>query len=196
MVALESEANVLFRGQKVMERDFMGRKILLDNKSQNRMDFVAIISGLGLVNAQIATSYLIDMGCSDIYNVGTCGYLPEGDPIFKVGDVVVPMVFFDGDFSSPDSATMDPCNVNADKLDSYDKKDALYSFSSFVEKDRINGALVDMEAYSVVAHCRAYNIPVTVVKVISDTGCYDEYLEQETEVMEKALFKLREVCNL
>lgn len=160
-----------------------------DVKKDNVM---AIISGIGKVNAQVATSILIGLGCDRIVNIGTCGC--TGD-LYKPGDMVVPNQFFDGDFdlSMMDKTTKDPAMVNAFWDHSYPVK--CYTYSTFVTDKRAEDGIVDMEAYAVVAQARAFEIPVTVIKIVSDGGDVDEFEGNVDSVITRHLGEIKEILE-
>ena len=142
-----------------------------DIYSRPDVNIVVAISGMGKMSASAATSILISRGCRRIINIGTCGCTGGR---FAPGDLVVPNVFYDGDFdlSMMDISTKDPAGVNTAEVDD---PIPCYTYSTFVTDHRADDGIVEMEAYAVVAACRAHNIPVTIIKVISDGGDVDEF---------------------
>ena len=139
--------------------------------SRSDVNIVAAISGMGKMSASSATSILISKGCRRIINIGTCGCTGGR---FAPGELVVPNVFYDGDFdlSMMDISTKDPAGVNTAEVDN---PIPCYTYSTFVTDHRADDGIVEMEAYAVVAACRAMGVPVTVIKIVSDGGDVDEF---------------------
>lgn len=165
--AMEEEAHQVLRLDEFEKEIINGYSIY----SRPDVNIVAAISGMGKTSAGAATSILISKGCRRIINIGTCGCTGGR---FAPGDLVLPNVFYDGDFdlSMMDICTKDPAGVNADAVE-----DAIpcYTYSTFVTDHRADDGIVEMEAYAVVAACRALGVPVSVIKIVSDGGDVDEF---------------------
>ena len=165
--AMPEEAHQVLRLDEFEKQVINGYTIY----SRPDVNLVAAISGMGKMSAGAATSILISKGCRRIINIGTCGCTGGR---FAPGELVLPNVFYDGDFdlSMMDIATKDPAGVNTAEVDN---PIPCYTYSTFVTDHRADDGIVEMEAYAVVAACRAHNVPVTVIKIISDGGNVDEF---------------------
>lgn len=155
-------------------------------------DCLAIVSGIGKVNAMIATAELLSMGATHIINIGSCGARMKG---YQIGDVVLPTEILDGDFdlSAFGKTTKNPYNL--------ENKPGIrcYTFSKFVETKVEDGDyIVDMEAYGVASMCQHFDTPFTAIKVISDNA--DETAAEDNDtnvshVMEKSIDLIKSVIK-
>lgn len=171
--AMEEEAKQVLAGYSFEKVTMRGRTFYVEHDTKDHEKIVAIVSGIGKVNAQIATAILISIGCSRLVNIGTCGCTGQ---LYKPGDLVEPTVFFDGDFdlSMMDTTTKDPAMVNTE-VNVEENPQICYTYSTFVTDDRASNGIVDMEAYGVVAQAKVFDTPVKVLKVVSDGGDVDEF---------------------
>ena len=165
--AMPEEANQVLRLDEFEKEVINGYNIY----SRPDVNVVAAISGMGKMSASAATSILIAKGCRRIINIGTCGCTGGR---FAPGELVIPNVFYDGDFdlSMMDISTKDPAGVNTEAVDD---PIPCYTYSTFVTDHRADDGIVEMEAYAVVAACRAMGVPVSVIKIVSDGGNVDEF---------------------
>lgn len=124
---------------------------------------LATVSGLGKLNAAIATFKLIQMGCSEVTHIGTA-LSPGGK--FLPFEIVEPTVFFDGDFSLSEIGliTKDPCYVNTN----FDVSPYVpcYTCSDLANTAKIYDGLTDMEAYGIASVCGVFGVPFKCVKVV------------------------------
>lgn len=189
--AMEEEARQVLKEFSFEKVEMRGRTFYVES-SDNHNKIIAIISGVGKVNAQIATSILISVGCTRIINIGTCGSMSEK---FKPGDLVEPNLFFDGDFdlSSMDTTTKDPALVNREM--DLDNPVPCYTYSTFITDERASRGIVDMEAYGVVAHARVFDTPVKVIKIVSDGGDIGEFEDNVNSVIEKHLDYIKRIIK-
>lgn len=166
VVAMQEEAECIIKELDLVKKpDVSGNKMYTGKYDGNFI--LLMISGIGKVNAQLAASILINTGCDLIINIGTCGAVKD----INVGEVVLPNMFFDGDFdlSVLNDSTKDPAHVNERWYYSIPENPvSCATFSRFVTEKIEIGSILDMEAYSLVAQCRVYNIPVIIIKVVSD----------------------------
>ena len=165
--AMEQEA------RQVLRLDDFEKAVINGYSVYSRPDagVIAAVSGMGKMSASAATSILISKGCSRIINIGTCGCTGGR---FAPGELVLPNVFYDGDFdlSMMDISTKDPACVNTEAVEN---AIPCYTYSTFVTDQRADDGIVEMEAYAVVAACRAMGVPVSVIKIVSDGGNVDEF---------------------
>lgn len=159
--------------------------------SRPDVNIVAAISGMGKMSASAATSILISKGCRRIVNIGTCGCTGGR---FAPGELVIPNVFYDGDFdlSMMDISTKDPAGVNTAEVDD---PIPCYTYSTFVTDHRADDGIVEMEAYAVVAACRAMGVPVSVVKIVSDGGDVDEFDSNVNSVITRHIQEIIQIIE-
>lgn len=152
---------------------------------------LAIVSGVGKVNATIAAADLIRNGADKIVNIGSCGANAKS---LKVGDIVTPSELYDGDFdlSKFGRDTKNPYNLsNQDGL-------KCYTFSKFVtERVSEEDYVVEMECYSIACICDYFKVPFLPVKIVSDNaneeavddfdGNIDTVMEDSVERVEKLI---------
>lgn len=183
--AMEDEA------RQVLRLDDFEKNIVNGYSVYSRPDssIIAAVSGMGKMSAGAATSILISKGCRRIVNIGTCGCTGGR---FAPGELVLPNVFYDGDFdlSMMDISTKDPAGVNTAEVEN---PIPCYTYSTFVTDHRADDGIVEMEAYAVVSACRAHNVPVTVVKIISDGGDVDEFEGNVNSVISR---HIQEIINI
>lgn len=183
VVALESEARPLADKYNLMRIVEKGRIFYSGDK------MLIAVSGVGKVNAQIATGFLIGLGVSLIVNVGSCASLKLP---YKIGQLVTPNLFFDGDFdmSEDDISTKDPALVNRAEVK---EPVECYSYSTFNVDNRALQGIVDMEAYGVVAQAVAMEIPYRVIKVVSSS---ENNQEVATNLDILIRNKIGEICKI
>lgn len=185
--AMEDEARQVLRLDDFEKQAVNGYAVY----SRPGVNIIAAISGMGKISASAATSILISMGCGRIINVGTCGCTGGR---FAPGELVCPNVFYDGDFdlSMMDICTKDPAGVNTAEVED---PIPCYTYSTFVTDHRADDGIVEMEAYAVVAACRAHNVPVTVIKVISDGGDVDEFEGNVSSVISRHIQEIIKIIE-
>lgn len=183
VVALESEARPLADKYNLMRIVEKGRIFYLGEK------MLIAVSGVGKVNAQIATGFLIGLGVSLIVNVGSCACLKLP---YKIGQLLTPNLFFDGDFdmSEDDISTKDPALVNRVEVK---EPVECYSYSTFNVDNRALQGIVDMEAYGVVAQAVAMEIPYRVIKVVSSSENNQEVVTNLDILIRN---KIEEICKI
>lgn len=184
--AMEEEAKPVVEKLGLKKKEIMGRVYYTNTEGCKGVGYLATISGVGKVNAMIATSILINTGCTKIVNIGTCGSIGN----HSVGDLVIPNVFFDGDFdlSAFDQTTKDPALANEELMKGAELRVPVpcYTYSTFVTDKRAEGSIVDMEAYGIKALCNAIKVPFLAYKVVSDGGdedAVDSFNEQVNSVI-------------
>lgn len=163
----------------------------------DKYKILASVSGIGKMNAAIASASQILMKTNLIVNIGTCGSVGQE---FKVGDIVVPGRFYDGDWEyfGPNYQNKDPVGV----FDKYtgDKVGVdCYSFSKFVEEPVATSPyFVDMEGYAIQAMCSSFNIDFLSVKVVSDNADDDakiDFQENITKVLQSNVEGIKRVIR-
>ena len=144
-----------------------------------------IIPGIGKMNAMVATMSLIDANMDAIINIGSCGANMAGK---RVGDVVVPERFYDGDF---DLSMFEQYEKNPFKLGNKEEGLKCYSFSRLVTSKVEEGEyVVDMEAYASACLCEYYGREYHSIKIISDNANEDaltDFNQNLKNVMESAV---------
>lgn len=191
VVALNSEANEFIDSiENAKECVALGKRLITGKISGE--EIALTICGIGKVNAALATQYLIDrFSLKSIINFGTAGGLK---PEIKVADVYVIKKCAQYDF---DLSELDPVprgyiqdydtvffDTKTDKLD-FLPKAILASGDRFsdspVDYDEIikMGANVkDMEGGAIGQVCKANNIPLYVIKGITDVYGLNSTAEQ------------------
>lgn len=165
-VAMMEEAQPIIDGLKLTKCNEGVYCGALDNS-----EIILMLSGIGKVNAQNTAWKLISLGVDRIINIGTCGDLANKG----IGAVVLPNIFYDGDFNLEmlGNMTKDPANVNGRYILTADSKkpanpEICYTYSTFVTDKRAEGAIVDMEAYAIASACERVGIKFIAVKCTSD----------------------------
>ena len=157
------------------------------------------ISGVGKVNSAITTQFIIDKYKPDyIINTGIAGSL---DKNFKKGDIVVAEKMIQHDFDLTDfggaKGYMDtginpdePTVFNSDKdlmdlfLKNFDaKKGTILTGDTFIGnknyKQKLNKQFkahaIDMESAAIAQTAQLNNIPIIVIRTISDSSDVEEY---------------------
>ena len=139
-----------------------------------------IISGVGRTNASMALLQLFQHGCDLIINIGTCG---STYPKMKPGAVVIPEIFYDGDFTLVsenykmyDGAALNPENPSENAV-------RIFSVSYFSTNPLDSKPyLVDCESYAIAALCKAWPVPSLLIKVVSDNADEEAELTFEENV--------------
>lgn len=189
--AMEEEAKQVLNMYNLVGSSQRDKLSYYVNKESEPNVLIAAISGVGKVNAQIATSKLISQGVEYIMNIGTCGCTGN---LYKPGELVIPDTFYDGDLdlSMFGNNTKDPAKVNDTTKE---PKCKCYTYSTFVTDDRAKDGIVDMEAYAIVAQAKSRNIPVTIIKVVSDGGDVDEFEGNVDSVITKHLDRIYDIIE-
>lgn len=133
------------------------------------------LSGIGKVNAAMATQKAIDEGATEIVNAGTAGGF---DSRMKIGDVVqigraveydFDLAFLNGSrvgqLNERDSPYI-PCGCGTHVLATGDRfNDSDADLGLFTE---LGCTVRDMEGAAIAHVCEKRNIPLTIIKVITD----------------------------
>jgi adenosylhomocysteine nucleosidase len=161
-------------------------------------DYACLIySGVGKVNASMATQTLIDhFKVTAIINVGSCGSLTSN---LNIGDIVIPNVvsYYDVDVTAfgyqPNQIPKQPADFMVDKqlnesilnilkfypvTISHGKVITGETFVNQTNAKTLNldkkAVAVDMESAAIVHTCLHNKIPCAIIKVISDSIFKDE----------------------
>ncbi|ACL30029.1 5'-methylthioadenosine/adenosylhomocysteine nucleosidase [Buchnera aphidicola] len=158
-------------------------------------DVFLIKSGIGKVSASIATMILIDLYKPDtIINSGSAGSLQS---FLKIGDIIIPKktCYYDVDLTNfgytrgqipgyPKEFTVNEkiCNFfkkNADKYQLKYIKGLILSGDTFVRENESikilkkqfpSAIAVEMESSAIAQVCYKFNIPLIIIKSISDAS--------------------------
>ncbi len=166
VIALERELIPLVNAIEAEAVEVAG--CLVYQVRRNQTHFLISQSGVGRANAAASTAWLIQQGCSEIINFGTCGSLYPDD---LTGRLLQPTVFIDGDFDLTNFGviTRDPAGCNNPQSD--EASMLLLTESRFTETlNHGFPCLIDMEAYDIVAICKRLQIPASIYKVVSNSG--------------------------
>lgn len=164
--------------------------------------FAVIISGIGKVNAAAATQSLItNLPVPDridkVINIGVCGATPE---ISKNHTVFIDAaVEFDFDLSAIDRDS----SANVVWTNKKHRKDCVYTLytadhfttSQPVLYGKALEGYFDMEGYAVARVCELNNIPVTIIKSVTDVIQAEGQTEQYDVNFNKACKRLKNVLN-
>ena len=147
-----------------------------------------VFTGVGRTNtcislAKIANDYELNNRKS-IVNIGLCGSSILGS---KIGDIVIPSNFKDGDRDWSNSYVEEDMYPNV----SCHAGPTLITSSNFVNNTK-EQAIFDMEAFDIQAFCSTFGLEFYCIKIISDFCNQDDY-----ERMNKELFykKFEEALN-
>ncbi len=141
----------------------------------NDVEIIAVESGIGIVNASMATQKIIDTyKVEKILNYGAVG----GTDVVKLFDVVLPNKFYFHDVETPWYPRGQTPGEKEFYTNSFKERDQINiaSGSSFVHEldhlkdiqDDLNVDLFDMESSAIAQVCSKNKIPFFVVKGISD----------------------------
>ncbi len=181
VVALNSEAQSLIDCMEPIERILLAGKDCFVGKFA-KYDVALVISGIGKVNAAIATQAVIDKFLPEfILNFGTCGGMNESVEILKYY-LADKCAQFDFDLRELDGVPLgyiqdyDRVFFPAIKLNG-----APFEYSTLASADRftndeidikaindMGASLRDMEGGSVAQVCLANSVPLFVLKGITD----------------------------
>ena len=170
---------------------------------------VVVQSGIGKVNASIATVCLIqNFDCEAIVNTGSGGGIGHG---LAVGDVVISkqMSYFDADarvfgyemgqipqmplFYESSNILRKETKKAAEKIGLHVKEGLILSGDSFVSGGALmetiknnfpDSLVVEMEGAAVAQTCFRFNIPFLIVRAVSDTADGDAASSFDTFIIE------------
>ena len=150
------------------------------------VQFFAVCSGMGKVNAAAATMFLIDRGCEAIFNFGLSGGLKG----VKRGQFILPDSFIEHDFDltplgyKPCEKPLQDYIYKADKelLSLFSEASGAYVASTAVCGDRFisdkktgdflidtfSASSCDMETAAMASVCHLMNVPFVSMRRISD----------------------------
>lgn len=138
-------------------------------------DIQYLYTGVGKTKSACSLTKILCFGRPDfVLNVGTAGTQKH-----KVGDIFVSTAFIDRDYEAMKlpgiSWEINGIDLLGNKLplkqwvEQYPKTGICSTGDSFItEAGRINGDVIDMEAYSQAFVCREFKIPFLSVKYITD----------------------------
>ena len=192
IVAMKKEAQLFIdKMENKKELSYLGK--LCYTGSFNGKECFLIISGIGKVNSAICTQFLID-NCKPEYilNFGTTGGL---DKNMKVGEIYIVKKAMQFDF---DLREIDKCelgymeeydsvffDVKNDLLSLKEAKGVLATSDTFSDDKNIINYLIskgcnlkDMEGGAICHTCKANNIPLIMIKGISDIFGSGSMIEQ------------------
>ena len=193
VVAMEKEAQHLLKESHITNEHIIAGKRVFIGSIYNR-DFVLILSGIGKVNAGMATQLLIDKYNPEIMiNFGVAGGKENSG--LNAGDIVQvkSACQYDFDLSEIDNVdigymqdydlTYFPVNI-CNKLPYKSVKcatgDRFTNKQTYLDIIKDLGAdIVDMECSAIAQVCYANNIPLHIVKLISDVDGVDESIYQQ-----------------
>lgn len=160
------------------------------------------ISGVGKVNAAMATQKAIDEGATEIVNAGTAGGF---DPQMKIGDIVEVGRAVEYDF--------DLAKLNGTRVGQLNERDTPYipcgrGTATLASGDRFNdndedlrlfadlGCTVrDMEGAAIAHVCEKNHVPCRILKVISDVYGKGGMTQQYKDNLQFALKRLAEAAK-
>ena len=208
--AMEKEIEILKKNlnMKLCDRDIYYTKI--DDK-----EIYLSLSGIGKVNSSINTQYLIDKYSVDyIINTGCAGSLDDDN---KIMDIIVPDFVTYHDFyperimklSTPNNGIILTdeklnkiiINILAEEKYKYKIK-PICSGDRFVTDDkrteiklRTKCSVVDMESASIAHTCVINNVPIAIIRTISDFADGNDEFEtmashNSAQIVEKLISKI------
>ncbi|WP_303919501.1 hypothetical protein [Draconibacterium sediminis] len=134
-----------------------------------------IYTGVGKTkSAHILTKNICQLKPDLVLNIGTAGTLKH-----QIGDIFISTHFIDRDYETIrlpglefeiDGQDLFHKNLPIKKwIDKYEKKGICNTGDSFVTNaEKINGDIIDMEAYTQAFVCKEFKIPFISVKYITD----------------------------
>ncbi len=181
VIALQSEADSLLnRAENLKEIKLADKKAYTCTLCGTQM--VVAISGIGKVSAALTTQLLIDKYSPDyIFNFGTCGGMNDSVQILKYY-AIQKCCQYDFDLSELDNVPVGYIqeyntvyfNNYTNGLDFLEKRN-LASADKFTNKDKdialinsMNCSVCDMEGGAIAQVCTSNNVPLVMIKGISD----------------------------
>ena len=140
------------------------------------------ISGIGKLNSAVATSKLINMGYTEIINIGSCGSKKHSvGEVIKIGkhlqDIDITPIL-DYGYSSEneyeiisDEASIYSC-FTTDYF--YEENQKIKYSENYIKKIN-NCSVFDMESFAIAKMCKENNIKFNCYKWVSDDGGYDNW---------------------
>jgi nucleoside phosphorylase len=177
VVAMDEEADPIIQKYNLSKDEIRGFTVY------SGPHFTVILSGVGVMNATLATYILIhELKCGKVINFGVAGFtgtLYEHHTVFSVGKVYKRDVDFTAlgyePYHFPDKPGF--IQLETDKrlpvLDCYTSDEFIGPKSAVPDH-----VLVDMEGYCVADVCQRYGVPCMVYKSISDQTTDDDTREQ------------------
>lgn len=194
IAAMEEETRLLVEKMELKAETHIANQHFYEGTIHN-VEVVLVQSGIGKVNAALATSLLIDhFGTTFVINSGSAGGIGEG---LAIGDLVVSteLSYNDADARAfgymfgqvpqmpasyqADKAYSDLAKRIATELDWRVKQGLIVTGDSFIaSQDKIQEikahfpeALVsEMEGTAVAQTCYQYDVPFIVIRAVSDGG--------------------------
>ncbi len=216
VVAMEKEARLFLEKTTETKEKLIAGKRVFSGKYLDT-DFTLIISGIGKVNAALATQVLIDKFTPDyIINFGVAGGKENSG--LQAGDIVLldKICQYDFDLSEID-------NVNIGYMQDYDTTYYTTAYkryigNNFVIKSGASGdrftrqrfwldiikelkaGVVDMESGAIAQVCSANQVEFFSLKLISDTdgkeeSIFEQYANNVTTICNKIPDAIRELVN-
>jgi len=154
-------------------------------------DKVYLHSGIGIANAAAATQKLIDYGVTELWNYGSVGAYKD----HEVYEIVIPEKILYHDVNTPWYKRGQTPGEKEYYINALKGNGTLASGSSFITdkkymakvKKELGATIFDMETAAIAQIADKNNIPLKVVKVVSDViGKEIEELEDINKRIEKA----------
>jgi len=145
--------------------------------------FKLIISGIGQKNASLATKKLCNYNLDYIILSGICGGIKSKS---NIGDLVVAETIF---YKQDKFFLKIPSSFEINKYTHNYKITNFQTFDNFVESNENvleEVAIVDMESYAIATESKKRNIPLVIIKSVSDIVGIQNF------DMKKAKLKLNE----
>lgn len=152
--------------------------------------------GVGKINAALGATELIQQGCQEVINIGSCGSLHH-----SVGEVLkVGTVYQDID-ATPLSPYMHTPFEEADPCITLDENSAVSCFTTDYFFDHSQSSkyspsyrnsiqeysIIDMELYAIAKVCRIKGVRCLAYKWVSDNGSFSHWQENCKLSLEKLL---------
>lgn len=206
VVAMEKEARLLLNISDIIKETQTAGKRIYEGQL-NKVDFVLIIAGVGKVNASMSTQILLDnYNIIKIINFGVAGGKQNSN--LTAGDVVQvnKVCQYDFDLSELDNVKIGymqdyktifyPAIIKENLKDKYKivscaTGDRFTSKEYFLDIIHDLGAhIVDMESGAIAQVSYANNVPLQIIKLISDVdgvneSIYSQYTNNVKSVCEK-----------
>lgn len=222
IAAMEQEVNILVEKLKDKTVSTIANQTFY-NGIINHTEVVLVQSGIGKVNATIATALLIEKYKADVViNTGSAGGIGKG---LQIGDLVVSTELtyndadarvFGYDFGQipqmpsrykADNELISKVSRAAEKVEWPIHKGLIVTGDSFIaDSDKINYIIekfpetlvTEMEGAAVAQTCYQFNVPVVVIRALSDTSdekasvSFEEFIVQAGERSAEMVLNLLE----
>lgn len=195
VVAMDIEAAPIIRDHN------LSRDVVHGLNFYSMPDLVIIISGVGIINATLATYILVnELKCANVINYGVAGFtgnLYHQQSVFSISKIYKRDVNFTALGYEPYHFPDKPSFIQL-KTDTRLPVLDCYTSDEFIGPQSIvpNNVLVDMEGYCVATVCERYSVPCMIYKSISDYTSDSDTQGQIDARMSDAIMIINDFINV